>query len=162
MKISEIKLAFTKGNFKNKTVVYYEVEISDAEVEAGYEYCISVSRSNSTDPGNFFFLYLAGASETGKPSEGKALLKNLDYVYKYNGQYLPAFDENYTPNHVKLYFDFSAESDDIVFLFNMDDIQNSTNVYYYTSGPTINDEITYASVGVLESTTAKFPPRSET
>ena len=71
-------------------------------------------------------------------------------------------DENYKPNHLKLIFDFNAETDDVVFLYNMEDIQNSTSVYYYSNGPVIADMVTYQSVGVLETTTTRFPARQQT
>ncbi len=79
-----------------------------------------------------------------------------------NGKFYPSFtDENSKPNHLKLYFKFYSSADDAFMLFNMEDIQNSTNVYYYTSGPTIRDAVTTNSVGVKETTATRFPPRQQ-
>ncbi|MCQ2797269.1 MAG: hypothetical protein MJ241_02265 [Bacilli bacterium] len=163
----EITLSFYKnGGFPgNSDVMYYDIEIDQTEIDEGYEYCIgapSTTSTTNTEPG-FVFLYLPGASESGGPSTATAFLKNLDYVYKLNGVFLPDFtDPNYHPNHVMLMTSFSTQSDEFM-LFNMDDIQNSTHVYYYTSRPGIVDSISAsATVGVKQTTTDKFPPRIET
>lgn len=164
----EIVLKFTKSTspIGNKVIVYYEIKIEKEEIDDGYEYCIGFSKTideSKKDVAKFFFLYLAGTDEHSGPSEGMTALKCLDYVYKLNGQYLPSFtDESYRPNHLKLIFDFNATSDDTFILYNMDDIQNSQFVYYYAQGVTVVDMIHTGSVGNLQSTTAKFPPRIET
>lgn len=164
---NEITLKFAKGQsiIQNKVVVYYEIDITQDEVDEGYEYCIGWSKTideSKYDVAKFFFLYLAGTDESSGPSAGMAGLKCLDYVYKLNGQYLPAFDESFTPNHLKLIFDFNAMSDDTYALFNMEDITNSQYVYYYNQGMSLVDMITNNSVGRLETTTTRFPDRIQT
>lgn len=162
----ETTMVFQKGGgspLKNQNIVYYEVEISDEDVQNGYEYCIGLASSNAnSSPANFFFLYLAGTNTTGGHVPGGAYLNKLDYVYKIGGQFLPSFsDSNYKPNHVMLYFDFLA-LEAAYACFNMDDIANSSTVYYYNTGLVLVDAIQYGSVGQNETTLNKFPPRLDT
>ena len=76
----ETPLVFTKSNFglDNKTLLFYQYEITDDEAEAGYEYLVANSSratvgnnfNYSKDSTSFFFLSLAGVDITGGDGEG--------------------------------------------------------------------------------------------
>ena len=61
----ETKLTFAKQNFNNKTVIFFEYEITDADIDGGFEFFIGSSTDETDDNIQFYFLALAGSGTKG-------------------------------------------------------------------------------------------------
>lgn len=84
--MQEIILNFTKTNgLGNGCTTYFNLDITQEEVNAGYEYIIGASSTSSGGSAGFVFLKLAGTDVqggTGPAPDGYAyrMLKNIDFV----------------------------------------------------------------------------------
>ena len=80
--ITETKLTFAKGEFGNKHIVFFEYEITDADITGDYEFFIGSSSTVTDDQIQFYFLALAGSGTKGAviTPESKELL-HVNFVH---------------------------------------------------------------------------------
>lgn len=167
---SETKLIFKNtgggsNKFKNKDLVAFQYYIDQDDVDAGYEFAIGASHDDDGDPINdssisFFFLALAGASDTGGGEGGgegtgetSGEMLKIDYVTAPTPN-LTA-NANYE-NHktllrvsnatgTKIYY-LAARTEDLA-----GEVQDPSTVYYHKTGTAT---VTDFSVGKQSDTAA--------
>lgn len=176
---TETRFTFLNSRFGNSDLVVFQYYIDPQDVAEEYEFVIGAPDGISDDSIAFYFLALAGASNTGggeggtvsrptEPGEFAAIMYDLDYVIS------PSTDlsaEAYVNHQTLLRIDSVTAGSKVYYLaagtLNTIDSPNNSRVYYTSAaGAAITDiSVGNQSTGVAKGDTfagATFKEREET
>lgn len=166
--VQEVVLFFkAKGTLGNGDVAYYSIEVTEADVLAGYKYAIGMSSENyrSGTSAGFIFLKLAGSDIHGgnvpiTPPDGQEVRKLNQIAFVSN---TAAATTEITMHRSVLDLDHDVTLGETAAVYFNVDIADNKVIYCNAAGLDI-DEL--ANATPLESkevfTTEPFPPREDT
>lgn len=161
--IKEIRFCLAK-DLKNYTTAYFQCDISQAEIDAGYEYAIgwASNQGAGTTPG-FFYMLLAGADTSGISAEGgKAkVLEKVEFVTQAeisNGLSTYFDAQDYAPDKTDIAFTGSPNS---TVSLHFNEQSNDGNVHYSSGSQITPVELVAAGYESTLDNNATYPERQK-
>ena len=167
--VDKTTFVLPKAGFKNGYIVYYEYEITEADVEAGYEYVIGASNTGATDGSvGFVAMALAGTDTSSGDNPGGSgenpgatrKVMNVDYVV---GTEVQVSAADYEIHQTLLQIPSgTTTAEGTIYYKAVGEVGASTVNYYVPSMGISVTDISQAKQSAAASDTSQFAPRDET
>lgn len=154
------EIRFGIDRIGNKAAVYFDFEIPQAMVTAGYEFIVAASPTSPATTSGFLYLSLPGA--TGSSGVQSSQVYAVDYVYRLaSGNFVDLAVMDYVPKRTLIRFigTFNGTA-----YYNMKDSPNNDGFVYYAKSTTSNlilqDLVVTNTEGILTTySVSMFPDR---